>query len=227
MPDFSFTPFAEGQLITAADVQAKFDNMRAVVNDLPGYSIRRNALGRQHVPSLIPTPGAAFIPHDPATISYTNNYPTYAVLDPGANPLQLTFTQISLGMGAAAEVAGVLVLMNVHFIGAYDPAVAASLDDTEGVFAIQYQAVTAGAWTTLSRTQRFIKNFYLGAGGGVDKDTFQDVAIATLITVADTATLAGVRGVVAQYNPSVHAGARVQAKQANLTHIAFHAQEPP
>jgi len=224
------TRFDEDDTFTAArlnDRFALFAGAGAGVNGITAADIQRNSL--LEVPSLIPrstlNPSPPRISVDPAgEHTYINVHPAWTVVTDGATPAQMTWTNTDLGMAGAQRIAAILVLANVEVRRIYttdSPAVGGQT----AAFALQYLS-TAGTWTTLMHTERFMEMILTYAATNAYRTLWKDVPIRTLLTTTEAAAMRGVRIVTAVNSFGAVTAPEHALWRYNLSVIPLHSADP-
>ena len=253
MPDINYPYLPEGEPFTADSLNNRFSTVTNGVNDLMDYSGVRGSFHEDHLPSMVPGLGTGLTSTFPGSHGYTNEYTTFGsntgweVIGPGVDNLEISFSQINLGMNQADYIAGLYVLMNVVFYYAQpiNPAGTGG-ENLWASFCIQWSDdLVTPVWNTISRTERFISGKGLAAndrplpGSSADPDFpdqaggYQEVAIRTLILPSDITpgtTIQGVRGAVSMYietAPTPGPARIVIVGQGSISVIPLHAKEMP
>jgi hypothetical protein len=245
MAEINYIPLVDGTAATAASLNDRFTELAAGANDLEGYTLSPGALNAAHLPSIaniVDTKkvGENYVTHaydvqwvfdqdnaisDPAPHTGTS-WAVIKTLVPPAE-LVLDFDPFVLGMdadplttdppGADYRYAGVLVLLNVHFVWGgvteYDPETTEA-DAVNAVTGIQIQVQGDDVWHTIRRATRICEQRlsypfrptatppYADGEG-----TYQDMPTRVLITLADyvelglnpASAIRGIRAVGARY----------------------------
>jgi hypothetical protein len=264
MPDITYVYLPEGEDFDAASLNTRFQTVVDGVNGVMEFGTPRGAFGEQH---LNPTgvlaeeafPTLTVNKHDESatTIIYTTwggngVYPAVGdsdreLIDDGVNPLIINLTApVRLGMANPDKIAGLLVLLNVHFsLGTIT-----IQGDTTGNPQIGMMICVQCAysdnpteWFTIRKTERFqwfrsmnsegqTTATPLAENGEPNILCLQDVGLRTLITQGDLpgpgVQIVGIRAAYAVYDPNGNAPppavAVVYAQEGNFTVIPLHAE---
>jgi len=237
-PSVPWSPVQEGTAVSSASLNTAFSSLSGYVNDLPATAPQAGAFTSAHLPSVVlETKSVRMGPAGVGTKTYTNVYGGYdddTIGDPGwaivqdvdspVNPLSFDFSS-SYTLGAGG-VRGALVLANIHVISSQSPGTANnSQEEVMAVFAIQAKD-SGGTWHTIAKTERYLNDETIATGGGNYewKVIRKDVAIRTLLTSSDIATLAGVRVVVSVADNTAGATApTITLQHGNLTAVVLRA----
>lgn len=171
-----YSPQDEGDVLSGTTLMSQLNQIRSSVNNLPDYALAPHAARHNHLPSLITglleavTPGYTTAVYTTgARSTYTNRYPGYAtstiaanpagsllgwiLVSSGGNTLQISFTPLELGMGAAGRVAGILVRTNItcYSIGGACKYWA----ECEACFCIGWMD-DGDVWHVIPRSERFL-----------------------------------------------------------------------
>lgn len=282
MADLTYPYLVEGVTFDAASLNTRFGGVAgatAGLNALMDYAAKRGAFQEAHLPTTGIVAGEQFTTNgftESLTMPYpfpgptpdrftTTTYTGYGdsadrqvLSDSSGAELKLMFdTALTLGMGSAQKIGGLLVLVNVHFLR-----ITFIQDDTENegpkpgkaAFMISLQATTNGvAWTTISKTERFQSERIIDnlCGEGpfnrqtnspfnpatieyTDVWTYQDMSIRTWFDASRLgAGVTGLRvvGTVVNLDPTAMPPAtttfRGYYREANLSVIPWHTEALP
>ena len=223
-----YTPLQEGQALNAAsliDIKNGFENS---INDLKAEDIEHTALTAEHLPTI--ASAHSYMEHSGTSHSYTNQYPTWAVVDNGSVALEITGLDIDLLTPTNNNYArGAFVLANIALRRVYDNSTgSAVLGLFFAVFQIQYQ-INGVTWQDVDKSRRWVscdkgpQAGNHGANGPMDID----VSLRTFIRREDTTgsdVITGVRVQVAAamngttYTPT--ATVEVVLQEGNISVIA-------
>jgi len=217
--EIDYEVLSEGDAVTAASLNDRFDEVRNGLNALESYALAPGALRHDHLPSVAgilatKAVGERFLEH-----TYTGAWAwpgTGFVVIADASPKSLEivaptdFTAFRLGMSEASgeRWAGVLVHLNVHLIRSVDvDGSVVTLDTVHAVVGIQFKH--GGVWYTVNRSVRLCEP-RLGVLPTTSHKIYQDIPIATMIDSSDIvaaglakdASIQGIRGVAATYEPN-------------------------
>jgi hypothetical protein len=206
---------SEGDAVTAASLNDRFDEVRNGLNALESYALAPGALRHNHLPAVAGILATKAVGEKFVTHTYTGawSWPGtgFAVIAGPSTSLEMVsptdFTAFRLGMSEASgeRWAGVLVHLNVHMVRASDVLEGVeTADPVHAVVGVQFKS--GGAWYTINRSVRICERRCDGVAVA-DHQTYQDIAIATMIDNSDlvaaglakTATIEGIRGVAAPY----------------------------
>jgi len=207
MPDITFVPLYDGQIITDTTLDDRFTEVANGINGIMASGIRPGALDTQHFSgSLVQSQGwtsnsgaSVLSVGGPGSHNYTTRYVSYGTggntdrkvcgsdevgsgtYDTTNDILFLAHNGVRLGMDQASDVAGILCLYNVEFIGviAEDESPATS---TRLVTSLQYRV--NGTWYTLNRSERVCPQ-RIASVTFSDASTNQDVATVCLLRQTD------------------------------------------
>jgi len=193
---YDWTRLAEGDAITAVDLNAKFTAVRNELNALEDLSVAPLGLHRVHLPSTVLAAERVTI-NAAVNHRYDNTnepYPGYGVnagwkvvnTNGSAGTglaLMVTFSS-PVNLADTATVGGILVLANVH-VATMEVTIVGSgtlTNQASLMLVLQYQI--SGTWYTLARSERF-----LSAMTDYDQTgqlaILKDAPIRTYLTYAD------------------------------------------
>jgi len=268
MPEITYPYLPEGEAFDANSLNTRFRTVTDGLNGLVEFSTQRGTFSDQHLTSdgliagdSFPASGAAGTTRysrnteDVSTVvlSYTTwggngTYPGVGDTDrqlitDGTVDLQITFSSaIQLGMGNPSKIAGLLVLLNVHFYRAFTSEPATFSPEISLMTCIQYTTDNVN-WFTLKRTER-IQRVRTVKGEGHDinttqrgnmstpdeDDTYvsQDIPTRTLILPEDlpdpNLSITAIRAATALWQPGgVPALTIGYIREANFTVMPLHA----
>ncbi len=243
MADPDFTLLQELDALAAASLNTPMASIENAINDLELDAFADGAFRQEHLPSLIPAPGAQIVNIDGTTLhTYNNLFPgtgtsTVVGIGPGAGTgwrvISDGTTDLSVDlapgsdvdMDSAARIAGILVLVNIELQGISTGA--APDEDHSAAFCVAVRD-GVGTWTVLPHTERFESSIVVAAGY---LPPARDVPIATLMhqglpDVAGSVML-GLDIMVSFMDRSGGAPATpaVNLRRATLIVIPFHARD--
>jgi len=226
----TWTEIEEGDLVSAADMNARFLGVVAEINDLDEEAVERRSLHAAHLPSPIIESGIAFI-DDGTTHTYDNTNEPYPGWDTAAG-----WTLINDGGGQSllvtglaadmtnADLYGILVMVNVHVLRMVQTGGVASANNFV-IVAIQARD-TGTTWHHIPRTER-----YIDADGdavptpAILVDEYKDIPIRTVIRQADVGdvTIDQIRVVISLIAAPVAAVTTATLREGRLTITSLHA----
>lgn len=232
----SDTKLNEGDAFAAAGLNTRFDAIETAINALDPDDIEQRSLGDSHLPGLVgetelnPSPGLRILGGLSALHTYTNEYPTFAVVTDGSTPASVTWTALDLGTNSL-NINAILVLANVEVVRAHeDNAGAGDPGQYSAAIRIAYQNA-ASSWVGLDHTERFVSGeaHTVTTGAASYDASYHDGCIRTLVTdtVLGGVSLKGLRLEVAFNEPGT-AGVdplTVELLRYNLTIIPLHCEE--
>ena len=271
MPEINYPYLPEGETFDANSLNTRFQTVTDGLNGLVEESTQRGAFSDQHLTTTgvvageaFPASGAAGTTRYSRNISGTHSYTvqytawggngTYpgtgdtdrTVITDGVNTLQINFSSpIQLGMNHPARVAGLLVLLNVHFYRAsmldqqvlsWHPSLAAMTciqftTDNVNWFAFQRTERIQWARTITSESgaiQGTTATGQMAADEESDDYVTQDIGTRALLLPSDlpdpNLSLLGIRAATAVWNPfGIPTGGTIYLREANFTVMPLHA----
>ena len=197
MAILDYIPLTETTELTGTSVNSRFTDVAATINALPAEAVAPRCFGDVHLPSTVVEKGTG-VTHQWVTGSHTYKETVlgsgvYAVVSSngdagGGTTATLTFSG-TVTLANAGPIAGILVMADVN-LQALSSTSSANANILAG-FRIAYTANGGSSWTGITRTERHVSD--RGIDGVADHAQHVDVSIRTLITVADNATIDGVR----------------------------------
>ena len=263
MPDITYVYLPEGEDFDAASLNTRFQTVVNGINGVMEFGTPRGALGEQHLNStgILALEDFPTLTVNKQLESSTNIYYTTwggngvfpgvgdtdrELINDLSDPLAINLTSpISLGMGSPNKIAGLLVLLNVHFtLGSYTAQGTIANPRLGMMVCIQCAYRTnPGQWFTIRKTERFQWHRSIHGEGGAEPEPaanggsniwcMQDVGLRTLITERDlpfaNSLIVGIRAAYAVYdplglNPSPPGVGIVYAQEGNFTVIPLHAE---
>ena len=218
MAEINYSVLSEGESVTAASLNDRLTSVRDGLNALEDYALAPGALRHDHLPAVAGILATKAVGDKFVTHTYTGvwSWPAtgFAVIAGPSNSLEMVsptdFTAFRLGMQEANDErwAGVLVQLNVHLIRTVDAqSPSPTADPVHAVVGIQFKH--GGVWYTVNRSIRVCEGRTDGLGA-VLYQTYQDIAVATMIDSSDIvaaglakdASIQGIRAVAAPYEPN-------------------------
>lgn len=238
-----WTRIEEGDSLSASNLNTKFDEVTAEVNDLDELSIQPRSLHEPHLPSAVITSASTTI-GDVAT-SYRNEYPgwkddtwsssrslgvtAWTTLVDSTSNLSMPFTTVDL---SDPQVAGVLVMANCQLsdLQGLDSAMINPIGTTTvyAFFKIQVQTADTGVWVSIARSEVYADaetEDNLDTGNPVPAQ--KDISLRAFVThedissYGDTVFQARVVHCVKNRKATVHA-AESTVHRCNLSILAFY-----
>jgi hypothetical protein len=269
MPDITYLYLPEGEEFDADSLNTRFGTVVAGMNGLLDYSSQRGAFSDQHLtdqgivadeqfPVLIRDIGNLPSQYNTVYTTWGGNGTFPATGDSDREVISaggvgetleiITSSPIQLGMSNPNGIAGLLVLLNVHYmhselgVSEGDPNFMPQL----GVMVCIQWTPDGTEWFTFRKTERFqwartIAGEYSAlepstaiVGSMSEADQFdywvlQDIPLRTLILPEDLPdpdqAIEGIRAAVATWDPGAIAGTykRTYLREANLTVLPLHA----
>lgn len=218
MAEINYNPLLEGDAVTAASLNDRLGSVRDGLNTLEDYALAPGALRHDHLPAVAGILATKFVGDKFVTHTYTGlwSWPGtgFAVIAGPSNSLEMVsptdFAAFRLGMQEASgeRWAGVLVHLNVHLIRSVDEqSPSPTVDPVHAVVGVQFKH--GGVWYTVPRSVRVCEARMDGLAVTLHQ-TYQDIAVATMIDSSDivaaglakSASIQGIRGVAAAYEPN-------------------------
>lgn len=271
MPEIIYPYLPEGETFDANSLNTRFQPVVDGLNGLVEVSTQRATFSDQHLAQTglvageqFPASGAAgttrYTRNIKGTHSYTVQYTTWGgngtypgvgdtdreLITDGVNDLQITFSApIRLGMNNSDKIAGLLVLLNVHFVQAskteqqvfsWHPNLAAMTclqftTDNVNWFSFQRTERIQWARNIESETSVTIGTAQTGkmtADEENDDYVTQDIATRALLLPSDlpdpNLPLVAVRAATAVWNPTgIPSAGTIYLREANFTIMPLHA----
>ena len=204
MPTINVSAIEEGDAFSAASLNSRFTEIEDGLNDLVEDAIEPHALRSDHLPSMIPYAAFNMVNGPYASLAgtspknCTSAYPTWELVQNGAGTanLECTFDAMTLvnNPTEAAQIGGVLVLVNVHVTNIYKNAVPSWVATWCPGIRIETRSAGGGLWTPLQHTERWDSGISSTNATSSGSRHFSDLAIRTLITAENVAgAISGVR----------------------------------
>ena len=233
----NFSNIEEGESVTSASLNSKFEGVKDEINALEASAVQRNGMHHAHLPSMVTGVGTNTV--GAALHVYTNNYEGtsgttvlasgvrtgtgWAIVHDGTNELTTTFLNVNLGQDR-----GVLVLANVNVWDIKDATGAVQSNAFYAVFKIQVRDAVSSTWYDVNKSERFVAAELRTVTGGAQEGPKKDLAIRTFISSNDVSVsvVDAVRLLVATSAAGVSsavANVEVTLYQGNISAIALYA----
>jgi hypothetical protein len=272
MPEIQYPYLEEGTDFDAGSLNTRFQTVTNGLNGLTEFSVQRGTFSDEHLSDqgllageAFPASGAAGTTRYSRNISgnhtYTVQYTTWGgngvypgvgdsdreLITDGVVDLEINFgAGIQLGMNNPDGIAGLLVLLNVHFYrtSLFDPEEQIDFTPRQGAMTcIQFTTDNVN-WFTFRKTERMQWNRTVeGEIGGTlidpsqrgnmtgddQTDTYinQDIPTRTLILPEDlpedNSTIIGIRAATAVWQPATGTTQTIALRECNFTVIPLHA----
>jgi len=199
MAEVNITPLEDGDPATAASLNDQLLQLNNGVNALEDYSIEPGALRRDHLPAVAEllftsSVGDGFTSHNWAKEwnQDSDGTATWDIIADGTGKdlSETGFAATVLGMDQANRFAGILVLLNNHFV--ISQAIEGAGFDPRAVIGIQVRQTGDVTWYTIQRATRICS--VRGAGALGITGNYQDIAQRLTITTDDLDRIASIKG---------------------------------